>query len=180
MAAEVPVLDVPPEPPLPPAAHNLLPALLARNFAPFWMRLVAAILDWLLISIIPSVAGAVLPDYSAQFWPFLGILYSVGFVADGATPGMRALGIRVIDGDGDKPGLKRSLLRYVIPALSWVPVLFIFASPGFMIDMGIPILIVLGSALFVLAWLDPLWMIWDPEKQMLHDKLASTYVVNAR
>lgn len=180
MAAEVPGLDIPQEQPFPSPAPNLLPALMAGNFARFWMRLVASILDWLLISLIPYFADAALPKYSGQFWPLLGVLYAVGFVADGATPGMRALGIRVIDSNGDKPGLKRSLLRYVIPALSWVPFLFVFASPGFMLDKGIPILIVLGSALFVLALLDPLWMIWDPQKQMLHDKLASTFVVRTR
>ena len=41
-------------------------------------------------------------------------------------------------------------------------------------------MIVLGSALVVLGILDPLWMIWDQQKQTLHDKLASTYVVNTR
>jgi uncharacterized RDD family membrane protein YckC len=39
---------------------------------------------------------------------------------------------------------------------------------------------VLGAALLVLGFLDPLWMIWDAQKQTLHDKLASTYVVNAK
>ena len=29
-----------------------------------------------------------------------------------------------------------------------------------------------------LGILDALWMIWDTQKQTLHDKLASTYVVN--
>jgi uncharacterized RDD family membrane protein YckC len=61
-----------------------------------------------------------------------------------------------------------------------VPGLFFFYSPDIFLELGIPVMIVVGAALTVLAVLDPLWMIWDPQKQMLHDKLASTYVVNDR
>ena len=122
---------------------------------------------------------AVLAGLPFRDVPVVEVLYSVGFIAAGATPGMRVLGIRVIDGAGNPPGIKRSLLRYIIPGLSWMLGLIVFSSPGFFLDLGVPVLIVAGSGIFVLGLLDPLWMIWDAQKQTLHDKMASTYVVNS-
>jgi uncharacterized RDD family membrane protein YckC len=58
--------------------------------------------------------------------------------------------------------------------------LIVMPSSNVFLDFGAPIGIVLGVALAVLAVLDPLWMIWDAQKQTLHDKLASTYVVKTR
>lgn len=160
------------------AGNTLRDALLARDFAPFWKRLVAAILDGLFLQLIPAVFGGLLAGLPLFDVPVIDVVYAVGFIAAGATPGMHLLKVRVIDGEGNKPGVKRSIVRYIIPALSWLPWLAFLASPGFFLDSGIPFMIVLGAALLVLGLLDPLWMIWDAQKQTLHDKLASTYVVN--
>lgn len=160
--------------------RSLQQALIERDFSPFWKRLVAAILDGLFLRLISSVIGGVLAGIPLQEIPFLDVLYSIGFIAVGATPGMHLLGIRVIDGAGNPPGIKRSIVRYIIPAMSWLPFLIVVPSSETFFDYGAPIMIVLGVALFVLAILDPLWMIWDAQKQMLHDKLASTYVVRVR
>ncbi|MEZ4532296.1 MAG: RDD family protein [Thermomicrobiales bacterium] len=96
----------------------------------------------------------------------------------GSHSGMHLLKVRVVDSEGNPPGIRRSIVRYIIPALSLLPWLAFLASPGFMLDLGAPVLIVLGAATMVLGVLDPLWMIWDAQKQTLHDKLASTFVVN--
>ncbi len=155
-------------------------ALLARNYATFWQRLIAAVLDYLVLAILGAVFAKIVANLSMPDVPIVEVIYSIGFIAAGATPGMRAMKIRVVDAEGNDPGTTRAMLRYLIPALSWIPGLFFVASPDVFLDLGIPLMIVAGAALFVLAFLDPLWMIWDPRKQMLHDKLASTYVVNAR
>lgn len=91
-----------------------------------------------------------------DFYPFAGffqlasIAYFVGFWTwRGQTPGMMLFGLRVArDSDGAKPGLARSLLRYVGYGLSWVA-LFI----GF------------------------IWVAFDSRKQGWHDKIAGTVVV---
>jgi uncharacterized RDD family membrane protein YckC len=155
-------------------------ALLAGNYATFWQRLIAAVVDGFVLAILGAVFTRTVARLSIPDVPIVEVLYSIGFIAAGATPGMRALHIRVVDAEGNAPGIGRSMLRYLIPALSWVPGLFFFSSPDIFLELGIPVMIVVGAALTVLAVLDPLWMIWDPQKQMLHDKLASTYVVNDR
>lgn len=181
MASDVPgtLLPPTPTPSLSPAERGRA-ALSARNFASFWRRLVAAILDAFLLGVVSSAAAEAFTQMSLPPLPFVEVMYAVGFVAYGGTPGMRALSVRVVDSEGSAPGIKRSLIRYVIPALSWVPLLIFFASPWWFLDHGVAILIVLGSAIFAVGLLDPLWMIWDPDKQTLHDELASTYVVNDR
>jgi uncharacterized RDD family membrane protein YckC len=65
----------------------------------------------------------------------------------GRTPGMALLGLRVIKGDGDPPGVRRSVVR----ALAyWV------------------------SAIFMLGFA---WIAFDQRRQGFHDKIAGTYVV---
>jgi uncharacterized RDD family membrane protein YckC len=91
-----------------------------------------------------------------DFYPFAGlfqlasIAYFVGFWTwRGQTPGMMLFGLRVArDSDGAKPGLARSLLRYVGYFVSWIA-LFI----GF------------------------IWVAFDSRKQGWHDKIAGTVVV---
>ena len=181
MMSDVPESQVIP-PPISALVVNRSPqeALLERDFAPFGRRLVAAILDGVFLLLVPAVFGGLLASLPFQQLPIINALYSVGFIAAGATPGMHLLKVRVIDNAGNPPGVRRSIVRYIIPALSWIPWLVIFSSPGFFLDHGIPVLIVLGAALIVLGILDPLWMIWDAQKQTLHDKLAATYVVTSR
>jgi uncharacterized RDD family membrane protein YckC len=52
----------------------------------------------------------------------LGALYHVAFESAPrqATPGQRALGLRVVDADGTRIGRPRALLRHVAGALSWL------------------------------------------------------------
>src|SRR5690606_21601994 len=98
------------------AERSPLAALLARDFAPFWKRLVAAILDGLFLQLIPAVLGGLLASLPLSDLPLLDILYAVGFIAAGATPGMHLLKVRVVDSEGNPPGIRRSIVRYIIPA----------------------------------------------------------------
>lgn len=80
-----------------------------------------------------------------------GIVYHVYFIASpsGQTPGMRLCKTRAISAvPGTRIGLRTALVRYVVSLLS-------------------------GMACFI----GYLWMLWDPERQTWHDKVARTYVV---
>ena len=69
----------------------------------------------------------------------------------GQTVGMMALNIRVVDtGTGGPIGYGRSFLRLL---MMWI-----------------------GSIPLYLGWF---WMLWDPQKQTWHDKVANTFVVPA-
>jgi len=169
--------------------------------AQWWQRLLASILD----SIIVQVVGAVLAfpwlrdffvwyvDYldrtlgkagstrdlttlmaevSERMGQFLlpytliltvlTLVYNTVFLAKwGATPGKMALSIRVRRAGRPGPltvleALRRSALPFVLNLAGLLPVLGLLASPA--------------------SWLDNLWLLWDPRRQCLHDKVADTLV----
>ena len=151
---------------------------LARGeFASFWRRLVAALLDGVILRVIAGVIGAAATGVVSTDLPFVEVLYPILFIAYGATPGMHMLGLRVVDAQRQRPGLIRSIRRFILPALSLLPWILIFAGPDLLLDLQVSVLIVVSLALLAISILDPLWMIWDERKQMLHDKLAGTYVI---
>jgi uncharacterized RDD family membrane protein YckC len=98
-------------------------------------------------------------DAMGGIYPMIGLLqlaaliYFVGFWTwRGQTPAMMLLGLRVArDQDGTKPGLGRSILRYIGYWLSW-------------------------TALFI----GFIWVAFDGRKQGWHDKIAGTVVVRRR
>lgn len=72
------------------------------------------------------------------------------FNSKGWTLGKRAVGLRIVSRDGQRPGLGRGLGRTLGAWLSWLPL-----GLGF------------------------LWASWDEHGQTWHDKMAETYVVRA-
>lgn len=143
--------------------------------AGFWKRFAAALLDGIIISIIPVVliviglansdlstvqyggqvrtTGHVSPLVSLAYvlWVILPLAYFVYFEGGptGQTLGKKVLGIRVIDDRTGGPiGYGRAFLRW------------------------------LGHIVSGLAcYLGYLWMLWDNERQTWHDKMASDLVV---
>ena len=120
--------------------------------ASFGVRLVAAIIDGILLAIVGFVIRLLLGDAIGSA---LNLLLGLAYYAylegspSGQTVGKRAMNIRVIDFAGGGPiGLGRALLRYVGRILSAIPC---------------------GLGYF--------WMLWDKEKQTWHDKIATTVVV---
>jgi len=85
---------------------------------------------------------------------FLGVIaYWVVLIGNerGQTVGMMALNIRVVDTNTGGPiGYGRAFLRLL---MMWI-----------------------GSIPIYLGWF---WMLWDPQKQTWHDKVANTFVVPA-
>ncbi len=83
----------------------------------------------------------------------IGIAYFFIFWVhyDGATPGKKLLGIKIIRENGEKITYPVAIIRYI----------------GFL----------LSSATIFFFGLGFLWVIWDKKKQALHDKIAGTLVV---
>jgi uncharacterized RDD family membrane protein YckC len=118
----------------------------------FWRRFAAAFVDGLILTI-PNLIFLAAFDYAVAnlLSLIVGIAYFTYFEGGptGQTLGKRALGIRVIDFKAGGPiGYGRGLLRYVARFLSGI--------------------------VFFLGYF---WMLWDPEKQTWHDKIAGTVVV---
>ena len=146
---------------------------IAVEYAGFWIRLVAYIIDWLIIWIIDAVLSGIFWIFTFPFWawgwmvdrggmtidfwpanfPVLAIAaaYFICFWARrGETPGMMALKIRAVHADGTemKWDWGPALLRFLGYVICWITLGLLF-----------------------------LWVAFDERKQGIHDKIADTYVV---
>ena len=120
--------------------------------ANFGQRLVALLVDWLVLLVPNVILILLLSDGLAQaLGALVGIVYFASLEGGptGQTVGKRTLGIRVIDLRAGGPiGYGRAVLRYIGRILSTIVVL-----------------------------LGYFWMIWDAESQTWHDKIAGSVVV---
>ena len=120
--------------------------------ASFGRRLVAALLDGILLGIVYAILLAVVSQEAAYgLYLLAGIVYYTLLEggATGQTLGKKALGIRVVDfNNGGSIGYGRGAIRYLGRIVSSIPCL-----------------------------LGYLWMLWDKEKQTWHDKFATSVVV---
>jgi uncharacterized RDD family membrane protein YckC len=159
-------------------ARGVLPAewspAAARNYAGFWRRVGASLVDTLIFLPVTLIFGFALTGTIPElihslFW----IAYAVPMDARGGTLGKKALGIGVVDGADQAPGLERSVRRHVWD-FAFLPLAFVNLEddPS---GLAATIWIVMG----LVAFLDILWMLWDDDRQTLHDKLAGTYVVRS-
>ncbi len=153
-------------------------ALYPLKVAGFWRRLLASLLDLMVLlltaaplqyalhrvlkialpvhgdlSLDTALRWLALPPTTVLLWmiPFLGISFSyvVIFTAlSGATLGQRAIGLRVVNKRGERPGFGRSLVRACGLLAGLVP-----------------------------GGLGALWIAFDREKRGFHDHLARTLVV---
>ena len=110
--------DSPPE--MPTAAAEYGPFRIAG----FWRRLLAVLIDWLILGIPLFVFGLALCEWTCALGPwarligygilllYAGLLNS--HLGGGATVGKRLMGLRVVDGRGACLSVRRSLLRTLI------------------------------------------------------------------
>ena len=139
------------------------PEEFALEYAGFWIRLVANIIDLFILLLIPfsaycMVSGFVLrlpllaisvPKIAFILWFIITIVYFAGFwVWRGQTLGKMITGIKVIRTDSSPIEWKHALLRYL----------------GYIIS---------AMALCI----GFIWIAFDSHKQGFHDKIADTYVV---
>ena len=135
-----------------------------RQYSGWWRRVAAFLIDTLIIAV---PLGVIIGVFAAlDVWavvvvayiaiivlPFVYFTYFHGSPS-GATPGKRALGIRVVSEDtGTSISHGRAFGRYAIT--------------------------VVFSILFIPWVLDYLWPLWDPKHQAWHDKVVSSIVVRA-
>lgn len=118
--------------------------------AGFWVRFSASLIDGVLVMIV-----SVLLDLAFKtVGPGIGLLLTIAYFVfceggeRGQTIGKAALAIQVRSTSGGPLGYGRALLRRVAQIISTIPLLL-----GFF------------------------WMLWDPNKQTWHDKIAGAVVV---
>ena len=129
---------------------ELAPSRVDVEYMGFWIRLLAAVIDTVILVVITLVLGAISGGLSFAIQWLINILYHVLFTGlKGQTPGKMLVGIQVLTRDGAVPGIGRVLLREVVGKVVSTFVLLI----GY------------------------LWIAFDPHKQGWHDKIASTYVI---
>jgi uncharacterized RDD family membrane protein YckC len=119
--------------------------------AGFWRRFAAGFVDGIILLVIDIVLRIALKGAGSIVSLLATIAYFTLFVGAtrGQTPGMSALGIRVISFDGSGAiGYGRAFIRFIGGYVSTIPIFL-----GFF------------------------WMLWDKEKQCWHDKFASDVVV---
>jgi uncharacterized RDD family membrane protein YckC len=127
------------------------PKEFALEYAGFWVRLGAGVIDLLILGFIAGIIACFFP--APVIWVTSGLVISVAYwlgfwVWRGQTPGKMAVGIKVIRTDSSPVKWQCALCRFLGYIVSAVT-LFI----GF------------------------IWVAFDSRKQGIHDKIADTYVV---
>ncbi|TAJ20467.1 MAG: RDD family protein [Dehalococcoidia bacterium] len=104
----------------------------------------------------PATFGELMDVLGPFFWWVAGVIVvSIAIQAVwnsiGWSPAMRAIGLRIVDAHGNRPGWRRGLIR---TAGTW------------------PSALALGLGFLAAAW--------HPEKRTWHDRMAGTWVVDVR
>jgi uncharacterized RDD family membrane protein YckC len=132
------------------------PAAVTGAKAGFWIRVVAFIIDSIIVGVINAIIAAILNSSTtgrSGIQTLLGIIYFTYFWSSsspwpGQTVGDKLLSLRVIRTDGSDLTIVQALIRYV----------------GLFIS-------------FIVIFIGVIWVAFDPNKQGWHDKIAGTYVV---
>jgi len=131
-------------------------SLIAAPKAGFWIRVVAFIIDSIIVGVVNAIVAAILNQSTTGrtgIQTLLGIIYFTYFWSasspwPGQTVGDKLLNLRVIRTDGSDLSIVQAFVRYV----------------GLFIS-------------FIVIFIGVIWVAFDPNKQGWHDKIASTYVV---
>ena len=128
------------------------------ELAGFGIRLGGAMIDAVIVLVFLAVAGLISDGIATEeSEEALGLVVLVvpliawwAFNTVGWSPGQRAVGLRIIQDDGARPGL----------------------GYGFARTVGMP----LSLAVVLLGFL---WAAWDDRRQTWHDKISGTFVVRS-
>ena len=127
----------------------------ATEYAGFWVRVVAAIIDGVVLAVVQFVLNLFIDDFATRNLvnTVVGWLYYAGLESSArqATLGKMALGLAVTDLQGNRISFLRATGRYFAKILSALILLIGFIMVAF-----------------------------TEKKQGLHDMLASTLVVKTR
>lgn len=144
-----------------PESYDVMDDDIEYEYAGFWIRVLASIIDSLLIMLVVFPIGFIagfmgLVSEDMNFGPLdiiiqiLTVFFYVGcWVKFAGTPGKRLLKLRILDADtGENLTLGKAVIRYI----------------GYII-----------SSLVLLLGL--IWVVFDKKKQGWHDKMANSVVV---
>jgi uncharacterized RDD family membrane protein YckC len=150
---------VPPQP-----SGSVIPRPATGAYAGFWRRFLAVILDGIIVSIPANIFAAILGSGlivtggggihyrsgGSGLQTLFFIVYEALLIAywNGQTIGKKAMGIRVVSAGGAPVSVGMAFVRSLMKIVS-----------GMVLMLGY------------------LWMLWDPNRQTWHDKVAQTYVV---
>jgi uncharacterized RDD family membrane protein YckC len=126
--------------------------LSGAEYAGFWIRFAAYIIDAIILFVVGIVLAIAVGGTPVVLQFAVGLVYTIGFwIAQGATPGKMAVGIKITTVDGEDIDVGRALLRYV----------------GY-----------IASAIILL--IGYLMIAFTREKRGLHDYIAGTVVIRTR
>ena len=161
------------------------------TYAGFWRRFIAWIIDvviliplLILITFLIAESGIMAEQGGALLiyltWLFASSFYVIRFWAlRGQTLGKMLMRIKIVRSDMGSISGGTSILRFIALISPFLLIIIISLSLalfigkyalGYLLYFGIP-------AAPVLIFIPFLWVIWDSNKQGLHDKFARTYVV---
>jgi uncharacterized RDD family membrane protein YckC len=166
-----------------------------RSAASFGRRLAAGALDWTICLALYTVVGLVTAAIAgADGDTTLGLAIFIGFVSapvvayfayfwtrSGATPGMRAVGIRVENETGTQPSPRRALLRALAALVSGASVFVILYTalsdrPEGGYSAATLTVFVVALVLAALSLVGHLWLLVD-RRQTWQDRLFRLVVV---
>ena len=175
----------PPPPPIPPSDYSGLQGIApgGGKLAQPWMRILARLLDSIIVLVISTPIGAAIilsGDDSAGFGGFGGdisaakswalsiVTLAIGFVYEavitkwkGGTPMKLAFGMRVVRTDGAPVGWSESILRWILAVLTLIPGLGAIAG-------------------FIIWIISLVFLFTDRLRQTVNDKIAKTIVITTR
>lgn len=145
----------PPGPPPPPVSAGYGTAVAGVRPAGFWIRVVAYLIDAVILAVINTVINLILRDSATTAGSIINFLIDLAYFSyfwsqRGQTLGMMVLSLRVIRTDGSQLTAGRAIGRYFALVLS-----------------------------FLIIFIGVILVAFDPRKQGLHDKIADTLVVHA-
>ena len=110
--------------------------------------------------------GTSVSTLDATIQGLIGLAYFFGLTtAFGATLGKMAMGMKVVDAEGNKPGPGLVFIReFIVGGLAPLPALALGMNAG-------------GGISFLVILITVFWILIDDNRQGLHDKAAKTFVV---
>jgi len=120
--------------------------------AGFGTRLVAYLIDFIILTFIQLVVVKLAPDLAVAANIIITAAYFIVLIGrDGQTFGKKVMGIKVIVADGNIPGYTKAFIRYI----------------GYFISS-------------LLLGLGYLLILFHKDRQALHDVIAGTYVIKVQ
>lgn len=117
--------------------------------AGFWIRFMSFLVDGLILSVPMYLVKIFFPSYATYINLIISASYFIIFVSlFGKTPGKMFFNLKIVRKDLNSVGWKEGILRYIASILSQI--------------------LIFGGYILIL---------WDKNKQTLHDKIAHTLVI---